>query len=142
MRSLRVIGRFFALIALGASTAFLWFAVTGFFEVELRTLGLSNSAAARATTTLALLVPLMVPAIPLAALFRHRAAIAAIVIGWPPLVISVVHAANYSGSVSLALIVGFALLEGGLYWLAMFAGAWMASRFWPSSGATVPSIEA
>jgi hypothetical protein len=142
MRSLVVIGRFTALVALGASTAFLWFAITGFFEVELRAIGLSNSAAARATTMLALLVPLLVPAIPLAALFRHRAAIAAIAIGWPPLVVTVVHATDYSGSVSLALIVGFALLEGGLYWLAIFAGAWMASRFWPASGATAQSMGA
>jgi hypothetical protein len=142
MRSLVVIGRLAALAALGVSAAFLWFALASFFETELRAIGLSNAAAARASTIFSLLVPLLVPAIPLAALFRRRAAIAAIAIGWLPLVITVVHATGYSGSVSLAYIVSFALLEGGMYWIAIVAGAWTASRFWPSSRAPTLSMEA
>jgi hypothetical protein len=131
MRALNIAARFLAALLLGLSVTFLWVAVNSFLESELRSYGLPNSHAARVAAFVSLLIPFTVPAIPLAAVFRHRAWLAALAIGWMPLATGLFHTSQYQGSVSQSLLVGMAVFEGALYWLALVVGARLASRYWP-----------
>jgi hypothetical protein len=131
MRALNMIARSLVALLLGLSVTFLWIAANAFLESELRNYGLPNSHSARVAAFVSLLIPFTVPAIPLAAVFRHRAWLAALAIGWMPLATGLFHTSQYQGSVSQSLLVGIAVFEGALYWLALVVGARVASRYWP-----------
>jgi hypothetical protein len=123
------------LLVVGAATAFLWVAAQGVLESEFRRLGLGGTNAARVAKLVALLVPLLLPALPLALLFGRRAGLAAAAIGWLPLAFMLAVTARYDGAVSRWLLLAANLLEGGLYGVALVAGAVLASRRWPAAGA-------
>jgi len=123
------------LLVVGLAAAFLWVAAQGFLEPELRRLGLGGANAARVAKLVALLVPLLLPALPLALLFGRRAWLAAAAVAWLPLAFMMAVTARYDGAVSRSLLLAANLLEGGLYVVALVAGAVLASRRWPAAGA-------
>jgi hypothetical protein len=128
MSWLRSLAQFVALPLLAAAIAILWVYCNGFLGAELHQMGLPVALAAPAAVIASALLFLVAPALPLAALFRQRAAFAAVAVGWPPLALT--FALRGSGSsIGSSAFGGF--LEAAVCWAAVILGAWLASRRWP-----------
>jgi hypothetical protein len=131
MRRIVAALRILALFAVGLSVFLLWAVFQAFADTELRGLGLDSTSAARASPLIALLVPLLLPALPTAVLWPKRPLIAASTVAWFSLAFTLNNAFTYRGATSAGTQYVIAILEGGFYWLSYLCGVYVAARYWP-----------
>jgi hypothetical protein len=130
---MRLTLRIAALLVLCILSLVAWGWVQHYVEREFYQLTGNGALAARLSFLAGALVVLVVPAVPLAALFRGRAWLAGALIGWPLLAVPLWHVSQYSGSASLERLSTVAVVEGLVCWAAVVMGAWLVSLRWPLS---------
>lgn len=98
-----------------------------FFADRVHPKHLSNAAAERFAGIATLVVLFAAPALPIYLLFRKQAVLAAMIIGWFPLLVStaLAYRPNRVGGHGLELV--FAVVEGIACWGAVVLGVWLAS---------------
>jgi hypothetical protein len=112
------------LVLIGMSIAVLWIYFHGFFPTELASRGVLSSTAERAAGIATLIVLFAAPAMPICRLFPRRSMLAAILIGWIPLALSVTLAYQVDIAIPHLFAISFAFAEGGACWLTIMLGVW------------------
>jgi hypothetical protein len=118
---MKTLAKIAVLIMVGIATAVLWLYCSVFLPHELAYGGRSLAIAQRIAGIVTVLALFVAPALPIRSIFPGRPVAAAAAIGWMPLALAISADAGTQGIASAAL-------EGGVAWLAIVLGAWIAGR--------------
>lgn len=132
MRMASLACRLALLVGVGICILVLGVYGTVFLPNELRQSGIAPAAALPLATVGTLVVLALASALPIRTLFPSHPVRAAVSVGWTPLAAGVLSAAQIAAAGFSARGLVMSVLDGVLCWLAVIAGATLASRMKPA----------